>query len=131
MLKYEQINKILLSRERYFLRKLFTLISCLTILILVSPVSATFAQTNGLDNTFNNNLQDEVTIIASNDAETDDHGETTVSHDSHDSHSAHGEYHGHGGESKNAIYVSVLSVLGIFVLIGLAYLALRKSMKES
>ncbi|NCU18461.1 hypothetical protein [Pallidibacillus pasinlerensis] len=113
------------------MRKLFTLILCLTLLMLVCPVLVAFAQTNGLDNSFNNNLQDEVTIIASNDIETNDHEETTVSHDSHDSHSAHGEYHGHGGESKNAIYISVLSVLGIFVLIGLAYLALRKSMKES
>ena len=105
-------------------------------MLLASPVSVTFAQTNGLDNSFaingNNKLQGDTTIFASNSEkdEGEHHNHNTTS--SHDTHAAHGEdYQGHGGESINGLYASLLSVIGIFVLLGLAFIALRKSMKES
>lgn len=110
------------------MRKLLALLLLLA-LFIVAPVSAAFAHTSEIDNTFQENgqvvdgQQGEIILLADSSGDS----EEASSHDSHGT----DEYSGHGGESKSGIYVSALSVIMIFVFIAIAYIFLRKHMKKS
>lgn len=122
-----------------------TLFFLLTLILLVSPNSTTFAQMKDQENTYRINDEMILTInhhnqgdiIVANHSENEDneplHGEHQdhPATSSHDSHTAHSEYGGPGGESKAAIYASALSVVMIFLFIGVTYIALRKHQKNS
>lgn len=110
------------------MRKVFTLVGLMALLIFVLPVASVFAQIDGVD------AGQTIDIAQQAEDNQDAHHEDAGSAD--ESHVAaqeneHGHDHtGPGGESKSAIYVSTLSVVMIFVFLGFTYFVLRKHQKE-